>query len=195
MSSAQIPDETPEQDLPAPIDDAGRRQFVFAGLVAAVTAGLSANLVLGASRTAPVSGAERRRSVVLARGESQVRALLPESIGRPKRISIPLISSDRWMLRTDSFPAFLVRRSELPTDVQAISAICPHAGCVVSYQPRQSQFACPCHDAHFSTDGSRIDGPSPRGLDPLSLIFVDDRLEITVVRYRPNIADRVEIPS
>ncbi len=51
---------------------------------------------------------------------------------------------------------------------QVLSAICPHEGCEVVWEQNTNRFSCPCHESYFAADGSRISGPSPRGLDPLA---------------------------
>ncbi len=41
----------------------------------------------------------------------------------------------------------------------ALSAICPHLGCIVSKSERG--FNCPCHGSRFDTSGSALSGPAP----------------------------------
>jgi thiosulfate dehydrogenase [quinone] large subunit len=54
----------------------------------------------------------------------------------------------------------------------AFDAVCPHAGCTVSYQPAARLFVCPCHGSQFNgRTGAVISGPAPRGL---SRIPVDE---------------------
>ncbi len=52
--------------------------------------------------------------------------------------------------------------------IHAISAVCPHLGCVVTSLP-EGQFDCPCHGSKFNTKGEVFAGPSPRGLDWLEI--------------------------
>ena len=47
--------------------------------------------------------------------------------------------------------------------IHAISAICPHLGCVVTRLP-ESRFECPCHGSRFNNAGEVFAGPSPSGL-------------------------------
>jgi thiosulfate dehydrogenase [quinone] large subunit len=50
----------------------------------------------------------------------------------------------------------------------AFNAVCPHAGCTVSYQPAAGMFVCPCHGSEFNgRTGDVIAGPAPRGLTPI----------------------------
>jgi cytochrome b6-f complex iron-sulfur subunit len=55
-----------------------------------------------------------------------------------------------------------------PDGMYAISAICPHLGCIVSPLP-EGQFDCPCHGSKFNARGEVFTGPSPRGLDWLEI--------------------------
>lgn len=49
-------------------------------------------------------------------------------------------------------------------EVKAFTAICPHAGCLVS-EVADNVIICPCHGSKFSAeDGSVIAGPAPSGL-------------------------------
>lgn len=45
------------------------------------------------------------------------------------------------------------------------SAVCPHLGCIVAWNPAASTWDCPCHGSRFDKFGGVINGPSPRDLD------------------------------
>ena len=48
-----------------------------------------------------------------------------------------------------------------PGDFVALSAVCTHLGCVVSWQEQAGEFLCPCHGGRFSADGQVLAGPPP----------------------------------
>ena len=49
----------------------------------------------------------------------------------------------------------------------AISTICTHLGCVVTYDG--GEFRCPCHGSRFAPDGQILQGPAPKALPWLAL--------------------------
>lgn len=51
-------------------------------------------------------------------------------------------------------------------EIRAFTAICPHAGCLVS-EVVDGEITCPCHGSAFSiVDGAVIQGPATQGLAP-----------------------------
>ena len=44
------------------------------------------------------------------------------------------------------------------------SAVCPHLGCIVAWNPAASTWDCPCHGSRFDKLGAVINGPSARDL-------------------------------
>lgn len=44
------------------------------------------------------------------------------------------------------------------------SAVCPHLGCIVSWNAAARSWDCPCHGSRFSTDGHVLNGPAVDGL-------------------------------
>ncbi|MFI9122300.1 FAD-dependent oxidoreductase [Streptomyces bikiniensis] len=61
-----------------------------------------------------------------------------------------------------------VYRDESGT-AHAVSARCTHLGCLVHFNDAERAWECPCHGSRFGTDGSVIQGPAVRPLDPRPL--------------------------
>ena len=53
--------------------------------------------------------------------------------------------------------------------LRAVSAICTHLGCVVNFNAAERSWDCPCHGSRFDLDGSVLNGPAVRGLEPVDL--------------------------
>lgn len=61
---------------------------------------------------------------------------------------------------------------------RAFSRTCPHAGCQVN-QIQGKDIVCPCHGSRFSVvDGSRVSGPTPRGLTEVPVKVNGNSLQI-----------------
>jgi len=104
------------------------------------------------------------------------------------RIPIPTSLRERTVIRLgdpDRFPfnvftfvpdknIFVFRGRE---GFKALSAICPHLGCVVTTAGRG--FRCPCHGSTFDARGSVLHGPAPRPLSWLKVGLAPDG-QITV---------------
>jgi menaquinol-cytochrome c reductase iron-sulfur subunit len=105
----------------------------------------------------------------------------------PRKVEIiaPLLK-DGWTAARDVLigAAFVRRTGPNPGDVDARSAVCPHLGCAVGFDPAQKNYLCPCHDSRFAISGAKLSGPSKRGLDDLPIqVGRDGRLKLTWVRY------------
>lgn len=48
--------------------------------------------------------------------------------------------------------------------VHALSPVCTHAGCIVSWNGEERSWDCPCHGARYDIDGKVLTGPATRDL-------------------------------
>ena len=57
----------------------------------------------------------------------------------------------------------VARIDDTPTFI-ALSSVCTHSGCTVTYRNAQSEVYCACHASHFAIDGTVTGGPARRAL-------------------------------
>lgn len=53
--------------------------------------------------------------------------------------------------------------------LSAVTAICPHMGCIVNWNQAEQTWDCPCHGSRFASDGRLIAGPAETGLEPVEI--------------------------
>jgi cytochrome b6-f complex iron-sulfur subunit len=81
------------------------------------------------------------------------------------KINIPLkdiAAGDAKFFEFKGSAAVLVRKQD--GGLVALSAVCPHLGCIVLWEKDKQDFLCPCHAGYFTPDGDVISGPPPRAL-------------------------------
>jgi menaquinol-cytochrome c reductase iron-sulfur subunit len=105
----------------------------------------------------------------------------------PVRRTLELNQRDAWQ-ETATQPVVYVIQSA--GEVKALSAICPHLGCTVSWHDDQEKFVCPCHGGQFTSDGKHCFGPPPRSLDELETKVVDGKVMVRYEQFRPNVPVR-----
>lgn len=111
--------------------------------------------------------------------------------GKPKRADLTRVVAERWRVREEKVALYVVRGEAEALTV--FSSICTHAGCVVGFEAKENRFHCPCHDGYFGIDGRVLDGPPPRGLDPIPHRLTEAGLEVRFTRYRLDTAERIEL--
>jgi Rieske Fe-S protein len=63
-------------------------------------------------------------------------------------------------------------------DYVALSATCPHLGCIVFWDAQRQVISCPCHEAYFNTTGAVISGPPPAPLEPYRIQVEGDQIYV-----------------
>jgi menaquinol-cytochrome c reductase iron-sulfur subunit len=102
------------------------------------------------------------------------------------------VVQDAWTTARDVVLGAAWIRRPADSQLQALSAVCPHLGCSVGWDTATSNFLCPCHKSRWTPDGAIVGGtgPAKRGLDPLPIEVKDGRLRLTWVRYKLDTSGR-----
>jgi Rieske Fe-S protein len=66
----------------------------------------------------------------------------------------------------DGVSKVAIRRDE-NGNIHKLSAICPHLGCVVSWNSTEQTWDCPCHGSRFSAEGRVYQGPANSDLSKI----------------------------
>ncbi len=120
--------------------------------------------------------------------------------GIPRQFAVKTDRVDAWTKTLNEKVGSVFLKHEIVDKQPRVSAItseCPHLGCSVSYSKAGAEYSCPCHVSAFKTaDGSRIKGPSLRGLDSLEVKLEENNgaTEVWVAfkRFKSGIAEKVE---
>ncbi len=111
-----------------------------------------------------------------------------------KLVQVALVSPaqrDAWAVRERVAVGSAWLRRDRAGKVVALSGQCPHLGCSIGFDGER--FRCPCHKSAFKANGERESGPSKRGLDPLPVEVVGGRVRLRFLRFRPDVAERIEV--
>ena len=95
----------------------------------------------------------------------------PEPVG----VNYGKLIKDGWNERTSSATAWVY---ESENELIALSPICTHLGCLVSFDAERDSFACPCHGGLYDRSGAVIGGPPPKPLKRHKIKIVDGNLLI-----------------
>ena len=110
------------------------------------------------------------------------------SLSEPAMRTIQIEQIDGWHKTISEKTVYVTkdRRAQLCV----LSSICPHLGCTVPWNKEKNQFVCPCHGATFAADGTRVSGPSLRGMDRLETSVQDGQLLARFQYFRQLVADK-----
>jgi len=94
--------------------------------------------------------------------------------GEPQAVQYAVVAQDSWITKTEKKTLYLkIAPNEQPV---ALSPVCTHLGCGVSWDTNQRKFFCPCHGGVYDGDGKVLAGPPPRPLDRLVVKVEDGKL-------------------
>jgi menaquinol-cytochrome c reductase iron-sulfur subunit len=85
------------------------------------------------------------------------------AVGKPQLFSFTRTRVNGWERTSSSYGVFILRKTD--SETLALSNICTHLSCRVSWNEERQEYLCPCHDAQFTIDGAVAGGPPPRPMD------------------------------
>jgi menaquinol-cytochrome c reductase iron-sulfur subunit len=114
-------------------------------------------------------------------------------VGVPRRVELVRSVTDAWSRSeaTTVGAAWVTRQAD--GTFTALSTICPHLGCGVNMDKQRNLYGCPCHTSAFSLEGKRMEGPAPRGMDPLNVELRGQAVLIHYKRFKQGLPDREEV--
>jgi menaquinol-cytochrome c reductase iron-sulfur subunit len=110
------------------------------------------------------------------------------SLTEPTLRTIQIEQVDGWRKAVSEKAVYVTKDSQ--GQLRVLTSICPHLGCTVPWNKEKNQFVCPCHGATFSLDGTRISGPSLRGMDTLETSVQDGQLLVRFQYFRQLVSDK-----
>lgn len=112
-------------------------------------------------------------------------------VGRPVSANVVGAEVDAWSFAGGRRlgAVWLIRDGQEPSTLRAMSAVCPHLGCLIEFEG--DKYNCPCHGAKWDARGGKLEGPTPRGMDPLEVRVVDGEVSVKWVKFRAGTPARV----
>jgi menaquinol-cytochrome c reductase iron-sulfur subunit len=110
------------------------------------------------------------------------------SLTEPAMRTIQIEQIDGWRKTVSGKIVYITKDQR--DQLCVLSSICPHLGCTVPWNKEKKQFICPCHGGTFSADGSRVGGPSQRGMDTLETSVQDGQLLVRFQYFRQLVSDK-----
>jgi menaquinol-cytochrome c reductase iron-sulfur subunit len=110
------------------------------------------------------------------------------SVTEPVMRTIQIEQVDGWRRAVSEKAVYVTKDSQ--GQLRILSSICPHLGCTVPWNKEQKQFVCPCHGARFAADGTRVSGPSQRGMDTLETSVQNGQVLVRFQYFRQLVSDK-----
>jgi len=110
------------------------------------------------------------------------------SLAEPVMRTIQIEQLDGWRKAISEKAVYVTKDSQ--GGLRVLTSVCPHLGCTVPWSKEKNRFVCPCHGATFDADGTRVSGPSLRGMDALETSVRDGQLLVRFQYFRQLVADK-----
>jgi len=119
---------------------------------------------------------------------------LPED-GSPRRFPVLADRTDAWNRYPQSAVGVVYLRRAGEKKVEALNAICPHAGGLIDFLPARKCFVCPIHNSQFTPDGALAGSgsPSPRAMDSLPVELRGDDIWVTFHNFQSGVRGKIPV--
>jgi menaquinol-cytochrome c reductase iron-sulfur subunit len=110
------------------------------------------------------------------------------SLSEPALRTIQIEQIDGWRKMVSEKAVYITKDEH--DQIRVLTSVCPHLGCTVPWNKEKNQFICPCHGGTFTKNGTRVSGPSLRGMDTLETSLQDGQLMVKFQYFRQLVADK-----
>jgi menaquinol-cytochrome c reductase iron-sulfur subunit len=110
------------------------------------------------------------------------------SLTEPVLRTIQIEQVDGWRKAVSEKAVYITKDGQ--GQLRVLTSVCPHLGCTVPWNKEKRQFVCPCHGGTFTMDGTRVSGPSLRGMDTLQTSVEGGQLLVQFQYFRQLVADK-----
>ncbi len=105
----------------------------------------------------------------------------PDGNGNGNNIVIDLDTQDYTLLNTAGNAVVInniIIANTGSDQFVALSAVCTHNGCQITYNHSSGNFPCPCHGSIFAADGSVVEGPASTAVKRYTVSREDNVLTV-----------------
>ena len=110
------------------------------------------------------------------------------TLSEPELRTIQIEQVDGWRKTISEKAVYITKDAK--GELRVLTSVCPHLGCTVPWNKTKNQFVCPCHGATFAPDGTRVRGPSQRGMDTLETSIQDGQVVVRFQYFRQLVQDK-----
>jgi menaquinol-cytochrome c reductase iron-sulfur subunit len=169
----------------------GRRNF-FKSVLASIIGGVLGIVPVIAGLEVFLDPLRRKIGVSSAVRLTSLEALPDDGI--PRKFPVLADRIDAWNKFTQ-IPIGAVYLRRTGNQVQALNAVCPHAGCNVDFLQDRNAYLCPCHNSTFTVAGRIGDPSSPaaRGLDALDVELRGNEVWVKFQNFQAGRAEKIPV--
>ncbi len=178
-------------DPSQPCPPVGRRGF-FKSFLATVIGAVLGVVPIAAGLQVLLDPLRRKTGTSSAIRVASLEALPDDGI--PRKFPVLADRVDAWNKFTQ-IPIGAVYLRRIGNQVQALNAVCPHAGCNVDFLQDKNSYLCPCHNSTFTVAGQigNPSSPAARGLDSLDVELRGNEVWIKFQNFEAGRSEKIPV--